>query len=231
MKRLAFALVFATVACKSEPARVARVELPAQSASAQAPVEIATPRDPLFPEDPSLDAAKPAHAFFAQETWTGASEWQQHCHEWGFDPSREDEVRAHVNALLAPRGVHLPDKPRAKGLVIAVGSYNIGVVDHGARFKLVVCTEGVAPKSSHDDFAKRIVKSADRCSELASLGAPDVAWRRVHATGEVEIGLRFPHLSEADGKRALDAVAALHDPHESAKMRGNDLWWTGLERP
>ncbi len=229
MKRVALALL---VACTNEPAHVARVELlPVQSASAQPTAVIATPREPLFPEDPSLDATKPEHAFFAQETWTGGGEWQQHCREWGFDPSREDEVRDRVNTLLAARGVHLPDKPRVKGVVVAMGTYALGVVDHGARLKVVVCTEGVAPKSAHDAFAARIVRNADHCSELASLGAPDAAWRRVHATGEIEVGLRFPHLSEADAKRAIDAVTAMHDPRESAKMRGNDLWWTGLEKP
>jgi hypothetical protein len=228
MKRVV--LLALLVACKSGPAHVAVVDLPAQSATPQ-PEVVVTPREPLFPEDPSLDTTKPEHAFFAQETWTGASDWQQHCREWGFDQAREDEVRERINTLLAARGVHLPDKPRAKGIVVAMGTYAVGVVDHGAHFKVVVCTEGVAPKSAHDAFAARIARNADRCSEIASLGAPDVAWRRVHATGEIEIGLRFPHISEAASKRVIDAVTALHDARENAKMRGTDLWWTGLEKP
>src|SRR5262249_54486668 len=156
-----------------------------------------------------------------------------HCREWGFEPARETFVRDQVNATLAGRGVHLPDKPRVTGLVIALGSYAPGVVDHGPRIKLAVCTEGVAPKSAHDAFANTVLASprAPQGIWASALGAPDVAWRRVHTTGEIEIGLRYPHPPNADATRALDAVKDAHDTRFIAKLRGNDFWWTGLDKP
>jgi hypothetical protein len=198
------ALVVFGVACRKEPARV---DLPAPLPISPAPTTTATlappPREALFPEDPSLDDTEPSGALFTQETWTGASQSQQHCREWGFDPSREADVRDRVNTILAERGLHLPDKARVKGLVVAMGSYATGVVDHGPRIKLAVCTEGVAPKSAHDTFAEHVLASprAPRSREFAALGDPDVAWRRIHTTGEIEIGLRFPHAPEPAATR------------------------------
>ncbi len=231
MKRAA-ALVL--VACGGA-APAARVDLPAPTpaATTSASGSLLSARAPLFPEDPSLDATEVPGAAFAQETWTGAAEWQQHCREWGFDPSREADVRDRANRVLAPRDIHLPEHGRAKGVVAAIGSYAIGVVDHGARTKLAVCTEGVAPKVAHDAFTARLFagKRAPHSPELAALGQPDVAWRRVHASGEVEIGFRWPHPDAAAAARTVAAVEAAHDARFRAKMRGNDFWWTGLEEP
>jgi len=235
MKRLA---LLALVACRKEPTPT-RVELPAPLPLATTPptatptASAAPPRGPLFPEDPTLDAVEPEDALFAQETWTGATAWQQHCREWGITPAQETTERERMNTLLAPRGIHLPDHTREKGVVVAMGAYAIGVVDHGPRSKLTVCTEGIAPKSAHDAFADTVLASprAPRGIWATALGAPDVAWRRVHATGEIEIGLRYSHPTPADAARAVDAVKDAHDARFSAKMRGTDLWWTGLEKP
>ena len=232
MKRVALLLL---VACRKEPTHV---DLPAPLPVATTPATptataSAAPRGPLFPEDPTLDDTEPADALFAQETWTGATTWQQHCREWGLTPTREIAERDRINTLLAPRGIHLPDHTREKGVVVATGAYAIGVVDHGPQIKLAVCTEGIAPKSAHDAFTARVLSSprAPVDVRFASLGEPDVAWRRVHVTGEIEIGLRYPHAPTADAARAVDAVKDAHDVRFSAKMRGTDLWWTGLEKP
>jgi len=237
MKRVALALIL--VGCRKEPAPT-RVELPAPLPVAPTPTVTATatasaapPRGPLFPEDPTLDDAEPADALFAQETWTGAATWQQHCREWGLTPARETAERDRINTLLGARGIHLPDHVREKGVVVAMGTYAIGVVDHGPQIKLAVCTEGVAPKSAHDAFSDGVLVSprAPHGIWVNALGAPDVAWRRVHATGEIEIGLRYPHPPSADAARAIDAVKDAHDTRFNAKLRGTDLWWTGLEKP
>ena len=237
MKRVALALIL--VACRKEAAP-AHVEpaaplplpptpTPTASATASAPV----PRGPLFPEDPTLDDAEPADALFAQETWTGATTWQQHCREWGLTPAQETAERDRINTVLGARGIHLPDHAREKGIVVAMGSYAIGVVDHGPRIKLAVCTEGLAPKSAHDAFTTSVLASrrAPTHVAFAALGDPDVAWRRVHITGEVEIGLRYPHPPAADAARVVDVVKDAHDARFSAKLRGTDVWWTGLEKP
>lgn len=226
---IARAVMFAAllVACSREhPA--ARVDLPptpqppAASASA-APAA-------FFPEDPSLDAVALANPAFVQETWTGATDWQQHCREWGINPSREDEVRDAVNAELGSRGIHLPDKVRAKGTVVALGSYAPGVVPRGSLHKLVVCTEGVATRAAHAAFTASLMSDRDapHGTTYADLGEPDVAWVRAHATGEVEYGFRWPHLDAAVATRVIDAVAAAHDGRFDAKLRGSNLWWTGL---
>jgi hypothetical protein len=235
MRRVALALML--VGCRKEPTPT-RVELPVPlpatptSTTATATAS-AAPRGPLFPEDPTLDDTEPADALFAQETWTGATAWQQHCREWGITPARENAERERLNTLLAARGIHLPDHTREKGVVVAMGSYAIGVVDHGAQSKLAVCTEGLAPKSAHDAFADTVLASprAPHGIWVSALGAPDVAWRRVHATGEIEIGLRYSRLPSADAARAVDAVKDAHDTRFNAKLRGTDLWWTGLEKP
>ena len=233
MKR---ALVLLLVACRKEPSPTRALPSPLPlppTPTATAAASVAPPRGPLFPEDPTLDATEPADALFAQETWTGATTWQQHCREWGLVPAQENAERDRVNTLLAARGIHVPDHTREKGVVVAMGAYAIGVVDHGPRIKLTVCTEGVAPKSEHDAFSDTVLASprAPQGIWANALGAPDVAWRRVHVTGEVEIGLRFPHPPSADAARAIDAVKDAHDARFNAKMRGADLWWTGLEKP
>ena len=199
----------------------------------QAPRDSSPPRAPLFPEDPSLDAAAVKDAAFEQETWTGASDWQQHCREWGARPARENELRDAINALLAPRGVHWPDKSRANNVVIYLGAYVAGVVPRGPLVKLVVCTEGVAPASAHDAFAARLLASprAPHVPELTALGDPDAAWKRVHSTGQVEMGFRWPHPDDAAAARAIAAVAAARDPRFTARMHGVDLWWTGQVEP
>jgi hypothetical protein len=233
----AIALLF--VACRKEPAPT-HVELPtplpvSPTTSVTAAIASAPPppRGPLFPEDPTLDDTEPTDALFAQETWTGATTWQQHCREWGLTPSREVAERDRINTLLAARGIHLPDHTREKGVVVSMGSNAVGVVDHGPQIKLVVCTENVAPKSAHDAFTARVLSSPRAPVEqrFAALGEPDVAWRRVHVTGEIEIGLRYAHPPSADALRAVDAVKDAHDTRFNAKMRGADLWWTGLEKP
>jgi len=236
MKYVALALVL--VACRKEPTPT-RVELPAPLPTPPTPIATATatatapPRGPLFPEDPTLDAAEPADALFSQETWTGATTWQQHCREWGLTPARETAERDRINTAFAGRGIHLPDHGREKGVVFAMGTYAIGVVDHGPRIKLAVCTEGIAPKSAHDAFSDDVLRSPRAPHGLwaTALGAPDVAWRRVHLTGETEIGLRYSHPPAADAARAIDAVNDAHDTRFNAKLRGADLWWTGLEKP
>lgn len=237
MKRVALALIL--VACRKEPAK-ARVESaaplplpPTPTATATPTASAAPPRGPLFPEDPTLDETEPADALFAQDTWTGAAAWQQHCREWGLTPAQETSERDRINTLLAARGIHLPDHPREKSVVVAMGSYAIGVVDHGPRIKLAVCTEGVAPKSAHDAFTTSVLASprAPAHVAFAALGDPDVAWRRVHVTGEIEIGLRYPHPAAADAARVIDVVKDAHDPRFNAKLRGTDVWWTGLEKP
>jgi len=236
MKR-ALALLF--VACRKEPAPARVVELPTPLPLPPTPTMTATasatpaPRGPLFPEDPTLDDTEPADALFAQETWTGGSTWQQHCREWGLTPAREIAERDRINGLLGARGIHLPDHGRDKNVVVAMGTYAIGVVDHGPRIKLAVCTEGVAPKSAHDAFTATVLGSrrAPMDAAFATLGDPDVAWRRVHVTGETEIGLRYPHPPSSDAMHVVDTITAAHDARFNAKMRGADLWWTGLEKP
>ena len=237
MKRIALALIL--VACRKEPTP-ARVETPlplppppTPTASVTASTAPPPPRGPLFPEDPTLDDTEPADALFTQETWTGATAWQQHCREWGLTSAQESAERDRINTLLAPRGIHLPDHVREKSVVVAMGAYAIGVVDHGPRIKLAVCTEGVAPKSAHDAFTTSVLASprAPSHGAFAALGDPDVAWRRVHVTGEVEIGLRYPHTPAADAARVVDVVKDAHDTRFSAKMRGTDVWWTGIEKP
>jgi hypothetical protein len=234
MRRAAL-VALALAACHSER-KTTRVDLtapPPPPPPAHASVAPPAPPGPLFPEDPSLAAAAVPDAAFVQETWTGAADWQQHCHEWGFPPAREAAVREATNAALASRGVHLPDKPRAKGIVVALGAYAPGVVSHGKLIKLVVCSEGVAPRSGHDAFTARLMtdRGAPNAPAFAALGPPDVAWERVHRTGEVEYGFRWPHPDAAAATRAIDAVADLHDGHFDAKLRGPDLWWTGLRAP
>lgn len=230
MKRVAFALIL--VACRKEPAPT-RVEIaaplppsPTTTVTATATASAAPPRGPLFPEDPTLDDTEPTDALFAQETWTGGSTWQQHCREWGLTPAQENAERDRINTILAARGIHLPDHVREKSVVVAMGSYAVGVVDHGPRIKLAVCTEGVAPKSEHDAFTTSVLSSrrAPTHVAFAALGDPDVAWRRVHVTGEVEIGLRYPHPAAADAARVVDIVKDAHDTRFNAKLRGTDVW-------
>jgi len=227
MRLAAFVLL---VACGREH-DVARVELPPPPAPTPTASASVAPRAPapFFAEDPALDAITVARPAFEQETWTGATEWQQHCREWGIEPSREGEVRDAINAALASRGVHLPDKPRAKGIVIALGSYATGVVEHGKLSKLVLCTEGTATRAAHEAFTARLLADPRAPHGPAFAGlSPDVAWERAHTSGDVEIGFRYPKLDAAASKRILDAVQATHDEHVNAKMRGTDLWWTGL---
>ncbi|HEY1955406.1 MAG TPA: hypothetical protein VGH28_07330 [Polyangiaceae bacterium] len=226
------AALVALVACgpAAGPAHVdVAAPLPPVSVS-EAP---AAARAPLFPEDPSLDAAAVKGALFTQETWTGAGESQQHCREWGIDPARDGEVRDTINALLAPRGVHLPEKGRAKNIVVALGAYASGVVDRGPRDKLVVCTEGVASLAAHRDFTARLMASprAPHGADYEALGEPDVAWRRVHATAEVEVGFRWPNADATVAARVIATLATKHDTRFKAHLRGSDLWWTGLEKP
>ena len=227
-------LLVALVACgHAEPARVdIAAPLPVARSEPSA-TPLPPPPAPLFPEDPSLDAAAVKDARFVQETWTGGGEWQQHCREWGFEDSRADEVRAATNALLAPRGVRLPDHVREKNVVVALGSYAQGVVDHGPLQKLVVCSEGVAPRTLHDAFTARLLASprAPHGGDYDLLGEPDVAWERHHATGEVEIGFRWQNADATVAARVIAALAAAHDTRFKARLRGADLWWTGLEKP
>jgi len=222
-------------ACAPE-AKVEHVELPAPlppppavTASASAPA----PATRFFPEDPTLDAVAIRNAAFVQETWTGASTWQQHCIEWGLLASREDAVRDATNALLAPRGIHIPDKSRVQGLVVVLAKFVQGVVVREPLVKLVVCTEGVAPKSEHDVFAARLLADprAPRLAAFQSLGAPDVAWNRVHSNGEVEFGFRYPNLDPIASTRAAQAIEAAHDDRFHTRLIGRDLWWTGLRVP
>jgi hypothetical protein len=232
---LAACAACAGCAARREPARVdLPAPLPAPRATASASVEAPTPAPmAFFPEDPSLDATAVANAEFVQETWSGAGTWQQHCIEWGMRPSRETAARDALNAKLASRGVHLPDRPRAKGVVVALGAYAPGVLPRGKLIKLVVCTEGVAPRSDHEAFAARLLADprAPRAPAFGPLGAPDLAWNRVHADGEVEFGFRWPHADPVAAQRALGAVQSAHDDRFRVKLRGTDVWWTGLRKP
>jgi len=230
MKRV---LLVALAACgHAEPARV-DIAAPLPVASAEPSAAPLPPSAPLFPEDPSLDEAAVKKARFVQETWTGAADWQQHCREWGIEASRDDAVRDATNALLAPRGVHLPDHGREKNVVVALGPYAQGVVDHGPLHKLVVCSEGVAPRSAHESFTARLLASprAPHGGDYDLLGAPDVAWERVHRTGEVEIGFRWHDADATVAGRIIKALNDAGDTRFKAHLRGNDLWWTGLAKP
>ena len=180
----------------------------------------------LFPEDPTLDVVSPASLAFDQETWTGAAEWQQHCHEWGLDPARKDTVMAYLNDALASRGIHYPDKTRAKGIVIAESTHSNGIVVREPLIKVLVCTEGVAPRAGHVAFAERLLEHATL--PHADLGPPDVAWQRTHSTGQVEVGFRWQNADPSLADRVV--ASAGHDEHVSAKLRGKDLWWTSVVR-
>ncbi len=209
-------------ACRKEVAHVDLGE-PATTTHAPTPVRalsVAAPAGPLFPEDPALDDLKPADVSFAQETF---SDSLQHCREWGVQPSRQAELTDSVNAKLAPRGVHLPDKARAKGIVVAIGSVDVGLVTHQQLVKLVVCTEGVASRSAVDAFKSRLLRDPRVPQKL---GPPDLAWERIHTSGEVEVGFRWTH---ADSEAAGDVInASKRDEHTTAKLRGSDLWWSAV---
>ena len=172
------------------------------------------------------DIVTPAALAFDQETWTGAAEWQQHCHEWGLDPARKDTVMAYLNDALGSRGIHWPDKTRAKGVVIVEGDHKNGVVAREPLIKVVVCTEGVAPRAGHVAFAERLLAHATL--PRVDLGPPDVAWQRVHSTGQIEVGFRWQNADPTLAARVIDSVA--HDDQVNAKLRGKDLWWTSIAR-
>src|SRR4029078_9691374 len=101
MKYVPLALVL--VACRKEPTPT-RVELPAPLPTPPTPIATATasapPRGPLFPEARPREVSDPADALFSQETWTGATTWQQHCREWGLTPARETAERDRINTAF-----------------------------------------------------------------------------------------------------------------------------------
>jgi hypothetical protein len=180
----------------------------------------------LFPEDPTLDVVAPAKPSFTQETWSSS---RQHCREWGLDPSREEAARQDINRLLGPRGITLPDTPRANHVVVGLGTFDRGVVQREPLIKLTVCTEDVAPAATYDVFAARLLADAN-APRLDVSATPDLAWQRVHSPGRVEFGFRYRGLPEADRTRLVEAAEAAHDDTVRVHLRGEELWWTGLRR-
>ena len=195
------------------------------------------PEEEFFSPDPPLDGLQVREAWsFRQETWSGAGEHQQHCRELGYPARLRAVVLREANEALVARGLPpgLPETVRQAALVAAFTDFKPTVVTPAEPLvKLIVCTEGVAPRSGRDRFVDAL-RARGLVPDLP-FGEPTVAWRRVHQDRREEVGFSWSLVKEEDVAAVLTKRGFVlgGDPprwenageHVQARMRGTALWW------
>jgi len=259
------AAMAATCAACGGPPRPDVVGAPlAPSAPSAAPAPARPPFE-LTPDRPIDGLAPDLPPVFTQETWSGAGEHPQHCHERAYPARAKADVVRQTNAILGARGLpqKLPDTlgypvsvsdgtvasaARQASIVVAIADFSPDLIEPAEPLvKLVVCTEGVAPRSDRDRFFAAL--AADPAVPVAAFEEADLVWRRAYANGREEYGLRWSHVifddaarfftshgyaEEADDSalgRLLGAGArrwSRASPPARARLRGaSAVWWSG----
>jgi len=237
---LAACALAAACSCASPQPSVIVAELAASSAP-PAPVLDASsppPAEDLFTPDPPLEGLDPHEACaFRQETWTGAGESQQHCRELAYPARLRDEILRQTNDALAVRGVppRLPDTVRQAPLVIAFTEFTPTLVEPAEPLvKLLLCTEGKAPRALRDRFVEGLRRRG--LVPALPFGEPDLAWRRLHQDRREEVGFRWSNLKPEDVESAFVKLGFTQsgDPPTwrrpgvlaQGRLRGSALWWS-----
>lgn len=177
--------------------------------------------DDFFFPDPPLDGLTPPLEWaFRQESWSGGNEWQQHCQELGYPARLREQVLREANAIIAARGIdgQLPDTIRRPPIVLAFGDVTTVVETPEPLVKLVVCTEGVAPRLGRDRLVATL-RTYARAPDFA-LGEPDSVWRRSHRGGAEELGFGWTTSTREAIVKALTSSGYV----EETEPGGGTIW-------
>ena len=238
----ACALVAACASNGSRPPLHAQVVEVGPAPGARAPA-VAEDVPPFA--DPLLAGLEPTETWtFRQETWSGLGVAQQHCRELGYPTAIRDRVLREANELLAAHGVtpRLPETVRANQRVIAFGDFrsDLAQVATEPLVKLVICSEGAAPKSERDRFVEAL-RNRPSARELP-FGEPSTAWRREYRDGREEYGFRWSAVTREDVATVLAARGYTESTDRATKTitwsRGgeamgrmpgsSELWWSAV---
>jgi len=232
------------LACTSTPPRVnvQTVEIPAPAPSAIASPATLGNGETFFADDPLLDGFEPKEPWvFRQETWSGAGEAQQHCHEIGYPATIRERIVTETNTLLAAHGIpgNVPNTVRADHLVFALSDFNSRLLPPSEPLiKLIYCTEGVASREGRDRLVAEL-RGYGPVKELP-FGEPTQAWKRKYRDGREELGLRWVSLTPEAAGIALERLGYTHTYDEPRRthewrragieghMPGTELWWSAV---